>query len=183
MDNDEYQRIAEYENEIYDLNHERDQESDSDNSAVVPTEQPEYNDDDSEQSSALSNPKYATVKADLVGINDTMEERDHDDFNDSASLSEDERDMIYSSLYHSTSTLPTKNNIPAEETMPPTKFPISGDGFITEYTVPSINFTFELDPGNLQPSLELTNPVIESTSLDEDDGFAVYILPRAYVNI
>lgn len=182
MDNDEYQRIVEYENEIYDLYHEGDQKSDSSNSADVPMEKLEHNDSDSEQSSTISNPKYAAATANLVDSNQSTEEQNHD-FSDSASLSEDERDLIYSRLYHSTSTLPTKNNIRAEEAIPSTKSSMSGGhGFNTEYTVPSINFTFELDMDKLQPSLEAANPFIETTPLDDDDDFAVYILHRAYIN-
>jgi hypothetical protein len=181
MDSDEYHKIVEYENELYDLNHGRDQESDRDNSAEIPTEQPESDNDNSEHSAAPSNPKNAMAETNSVASNNPTEERDYY-FSDSANLSEDERDMIYAQLYHSASTLSSKNNIPAEEVMPSAISSTQSGVFNTEYTVPSINFTFELDADNLQPSVEPANPPIETISFDEDD-FGVYILLRTYIDL
>lgn len=48
MDDDEYQRMVDYENEIYDLNHGADQQSETDDSSITESESNDSDEDVSE---------------------------------------------------------------------------------------------------------------------------------------
>ena len=98
-----------------------------------------------------------------------LEERIEDD---SSSLSEDERDMIYSRLYHSSSVLPTSTtNPPVNEQKSKEHHPGKKSSSISNNI--SANFTFELDLDDLPPPPKHTTPLIEITAPYEDSDFLV----------
>ena len=117
MDDDEnYQRMVDYENEIYELNHGIDQESENETSPdprleVAAVEDP--NEDVVDNSSTRFSKKISVSKesvTETVHTNGNTPELNGQIDDDSSNLSEDERDMIYSRLYHSSSILPTFAN-------------------------------------------------------------------------
>jgi hypothetical protein len=176
MDDDDFQQVVDYENEIYDLNHGEDSESDV--SVVKDENESDESNAESRQASTknASDPETTEEKVDLKtepnGVDDNFD-------NDSESLSEDERDMIYSRLYHSTSTLPPSTTAPSKENKPnratrrKQKALISSD----QPPVPSTEFTFHLDLDNpLPPAPAEPSPaeaVTEASTLDEDGDYSV----------
>lgn len=184
MDDDEdYQRMVDYENEIYDLNHGVDQDSDNDSSTDQPINlaPPEDSDEDvSDKSSSQSSKKisvYNGAVVQTVHLNSKAPEVEGRVDDDSSNLSEDERDLIYSRLYHSSSALPkpTRNSPGKAETTKkesPRKKNSSTDTN-DQNRVPSTNFTFEIDLDNLPPPPEPTNQTTDTTLIDEDDDYPV----------
>lgn len=184
MDDDEYyQRMVDYENEIYGLNNGIDQDSDNDSSPdepvnFVPSE--DSDEDVSEKSSPPSSKKIFTPNgsaAQTVHWNGNAPEVEGQVNDDSSNLSDDERDLIYSRLYHSNSALPkatTSHPVNAETAKKSSPRQSNSSNDINDqYRVPSINFTFEIDLDDLPSPPERTNQATDTTSIDEDDEYPV----------
>lgn len=214
MDDDDYQRIADYENEIYDLNHEdqdQDQEVEGENlmtekeadqrsesittsgsSGSSESESSELSDEsDSDDSSALSGSGKGKAPQSLspsskpqpntslnIDVHDMSDE-------DSSGLSEDERDMIYSRLYHTNAALPFAAEVPQDtETNSPSKRKTKKNAKSdTTDDVPSSKFTFDLDLDNLSPPPEPTAPITETPTLASDDDEYPVSHPMVISNI
>jgi len=187
MDDDEdYQRMVDYENKIYNLNHGIDQASENEMSPdqtlkVVPVE--DLDEDVSDDSSIRVTKKISVSKESVtktVHPNGNPPELNGQIDDDSSNLSEDERDMIYSRLYHSSSTLHTfANNPPVKEenkikNSPRKKATSTSNNVNEQHHIPSTKFTFEIDLDNLPPPPEPTNQATDITSIDEDDDYPVY---------
>lgn len=185
MDDDEdYQRMADYENELYDLNYGVNQDSDDDSSPDEPVKvapQEDEDEDVSDKSSPQSSKKISMSNSSLAQtvhfIDNALEVEGRVD-DDSSNLSDDERDLIYSRLYHSGSSVPkpttnylvkteaTNKNGPREKN--------SSNNANEQHRVPSTNFTVELDLDNLSPPPESINQATDAASVDEDDDYPVH---------
>lgn len=197
MDDEDYQRIADYENEIYDLNHgesQDEEEDDTPNQSVPDQQSAEASDDDgngdddddsaeSETEDSSNQPTGLTEEPQTNGVQHNAQQ--HVEYpmeienDDSTDLSEDERDEIYARLYHGTNTVPTiANPVPAKEesnsektTRKTKKSKTKPPNGTTDF---SKEFTFDIDLDDLPPPPE---PVPEVTTLDSDGDFAVSPLP------
>jgi hypothetical protein len=199
MDDDDYQRIADYENEIYDLNHEdQDQEQEVEGKNVMTEkeadqrsesittsgssgssefESSELSDEsDSDDSAALSgsgkgkspkSPSASSIHQPNTSLNVDVPDMSDED---SSGLSEDERDMIYSRLYHTNTALPFATEVPQDnEANSPSKKKTKKHTKSDTDDVPSSKFTFDLDLDNLSPPPEPTAPITETPTLASDD--------------
>jgi hypothetical protein len=183
-DEEDYIRMADYENELYDLNHGVNQDSDDDSSPDEPVKvapQEDSDDDVSNKSSPQSGKRMSTSNGSIahtVHSDDNALEVEGYVDDDSSNLSDDERDLIYSRLYHSGSSVPkpTTNYLVRTEATnksgPHEKN--SSNNANDQHRVPSIDFTFELDLDNLPPRPESTNQATDTASVDEDDDYPVY---------
>ena len=199
MDDEDFQRIADYENEIYDLNHGESQDEDEDdtpNQSSPDQQSSGASDDgdggdDSAESETEDNFNQATGLVDHPQINGVQHNtQNHAEYlleienDDSTDLSEDERDEIYARLYHGTNTVPTTvNSVSAKEeskTEKPTrktkKSKTKEPNGTTNF---SKAFTFDIDLDDLPPPPE---PVPEVTTLDSDGDFAVPPLPSQFLS-
>jgi len=184
MEDDTYQRMADYENEIYDLNHDIDQDSEQQESNQN-SENEDMTDDEGQETSNRSIRDQEEKPNGIKDLPNGLEQSDTD-------FSEDEREMILSRLYHSSNAFPTISSI-TDATHPPSpekgksrKTKASGKKKKTKSAtstqqqdvppIPSKEFTFEIDLDNLPPPPDLTIPTTEAVTLDEDGDFGVYPL-------
>jgi hypothetical protein len=158
MDEDEYQRIVDYENEIYDLEYGEDQESNEENDVVSEKsfQNADGSTDDNRPETKALNPVApdAGLEPDVI---------------DSDDLSEDERDLIYSRLYYASSrpVLTANASSDLKESSSLEEQPAASNG--TKEGL-SAQFAFELDLDNLPPSPEQQPSKQEDVaSLDDDD--------------
>ena len=178
MDDDEYQQTVDYENDIYELNHGVNQLSESENENIpVRVSQPRYPDGDVMKDSSSNKPTIPKRRNSIPTPNSVYIDARTED--ESSNISEDERDMIYSRLYYSTSVVPAsaadaptdKDN--ASRASPQKK---ASSIYNTGNPIPSTNFAFEIDLDHLTPTPESASPIIESISEDEDSEFLVHPL-------
>jgi hypothetical protein len=182
MDDDDFQQMVDYENEIYDLNH--GEGSESDVSVVKDESESDEKNAESHQASSDNVSEHletaAEEKVDFKTEPNGVDE--HFDDEDSESLSEDERDLIYSRLYHSTSTLPASTTAPSKENKPNRAARRKQKALMScdQPSVPSTEFTFHLDldlpppPAPTEPSIAEAVP--EASALDEDGDYSVLSL-------
>ena len=200
MDDEDFQRIADYENEIYDLNHGESQDEDEDdtpNQSSPDQQSSEASEDDgdggddSAESETEHNSNQTTGLADHRQTNGVQHNTQHHaeypleiENDDSTELSEDERDEIYARLYYGTNTvLTTANSVSAKEeskTEKPTrktkKSKTKDPNGTTDF---SKEFTFDIDLDDLPPPPQ---PIPEVTTLDSDGDFAVPPLPFQFLS-
>jgi hypothetical protein len=184
---DDYQQEVDYENEIYGLNYGIDQDSEEETHGEHSQAENDGGDDESDEDFSEPSPTQSIKAESLAGypiadgfvvngnLDDSHELMDDDD---DSNLSEDERDMILSRLYHS--TLPT-STVPLHTDSKSSQInDVGGDSSIIN-TIPngisSTNFTFELDLDNLPSPPRQTTPLLDTTTLDEDGDFSVPPLP------
>ena len=182
MDDDDFQQMVDYENEIYDLNHEEGSESDI--SVVKDESEPDERNAESHQASSENVSEHIET-ATGVKLDFKTEPNDvdkHFDDDGSESLSEDERDLIYSRLYHSTSTLPASTRVPSKENKPNRAARRKQKALMPcdQSSVPSTEFTFHLDLDNPPPPAPAEPSIVEAvtkaSALDEDGDYSVLSL-------
>ena len=161
MDDDDYQRIVDYENEIYDLNHVEDREEAEANPKDKGESASGSYDDESPESKNFRGSR-GHYNAKFVNDDERTEQTDRD----SEDLSEDERDQIYARLYHGALNLAVN-----DEKANLTKNTSSGR---------KLNgVTLELDLDKItSPPTERIPTAIETATLDEDGDFSVTFLSR-----
>jgi hypothetical protein len=196
-----YENLSDYENDLYDLNHEADRAEDESESAPDEedcegehTSGDESTDPASRSRAVSGNASLPPVapsppSLDTNGILNGYEEDEED-----STISDDERDLIYSSLYHSNTTHLTTT--PSKKTAQPTsdspqkpkgkgkrsKSPDQPSGLA------STKFTFELDLDNIpSPSIAVEQQprqVINIDSDSDDDNFHTrgrYFAPQDHI--
>jgi len=184
MEDDTYQSMVDYENEIYDLNHDLDNDSEAEQESNQNNKNDDMTDAEEPETSNRSNQVPEQQPNEIKLLQNGLEQSDSD-------LSEDEREMILSRLYHSSNAFPTvpKDFGTTEPTASPSKAEKPRKGKIsdkkkkpkpsasTEQEVPPIpskEFTFEIDLDNLPPPPDLTLPPKQVITLDEYGDFGVY---------
>ena len=178
MDDDDYQRIADYENAIYGLNSNDSPDEEQENvprKAVPDQQSPERSDSEdsrsqSGQPSSMENP--AQINGVERNIPSNVEYTVEHENRDSSDLSDDERDEIYARLYHGNRTLrtslkptpanPDKTN--SSKTRKSKSKPQNGTNLFSH------EFTFDIDLDDLPPPPE---PLPEVSTLDSDGDFSV----------
>jgi len=180
MDDDEYQRMVDYENEIYNLNHgeEEQNELERDSLADAENETPDIDEEENTATADFSDPRNSK-NTKFMNDDKGIESPDKG----SLELSEDERNQIYAQLYHFNSTLPkaTSNFVHTDRsnlTNPRKKGTVSSSSN-KENAGYSNGITYELDLDNLpSPPPGPTPPVVETSTVDEDGDFAVLSPPE-----
>jgi hypothetical protein len=178
MDDDDYQRIADYENAIYGLNSQDSQDEGQENvpSKAVPDQQSPEGSDSEDSTSQSSQPKSTKNPSQVNGVErdipSSVEYTVKHENRDSSDLSDDERDEIYARLYHGNNTLrtslkpapvnPDKTN--STKTRKSKSKPQNGTNLFSN------EFTFDIDLDDLPPPPE---PVLEVSTLDSDGDFSV----------
>jgi hypothetical protein len=187
MDDEDYQRIADYESEMYELD--RGQSQDGQQGSTPSKSVPdllssEANDDDdgnsndsrkiSERPNGRVDPPQANGAKQRTQPN--TEHPMGTENNNSSDLSEDERDEIYARLYHGTNTLPTTKPVAEKAkansekgTRKSKKSKTKSQNGTTDFCK-EFAFDLDLDLDSLPPPPE---PIPEVTTLDSDGDFSV----------
>jgi len=177
MDDDDYQRIADYESEIYGLNNQQSDDEEQDES--VSDQQSSSGSDLEETNSPSSLPndivKDTTANGESENILPRVEYTVEDENGDSSDLSEDERDEIYARLYHGNTTNATSSKpvLDKEETKSASKTKKSKSKEQNGTNHFSNEFSFDIDLDDLPPPPEPPSFIPEVSTLDSDGDFPV----------
>jgi len=180
MDEDD-QSLRDYENQIYGLNYDHEEGSAGD-TVDEEHETPELSDEEDGSQSPVQETEEAEKALDLpLRLGKTSHARNPEkpvgEYKDDSDLSENERELILSQLYHG-SSVPTTSAIPVNGTNSPTKSSRKrklSKSEVTNGNIPSTPFTFNLDLDNLPPPPpSLPETTIEAATLDSDGDFTVY---------
>src|SRR5579859_3194685 len=186
MEDEGYQDMIDYENDIYDLHREENRQSQDEKQGRTLEEKSDSDTSEVEQNStALKSDITHEQRIPGVGMNGLtvldqgrVQEYTEDD-DDSSDLSDDERDLIYSRLYYSASTVPISSTaISTDKRKQDTKSPRKSRKRKTskDESAPLSNFTFHLDLDNpSDPTLEPQDiqPPVLNDEEDEDEDYPV----------